>query len=335
MRIEGRTHHMLVSAWGKRWKEIVLSFFTAYVDDSGSDPRQRVANATVVIIPATRLIALEREWDALKRKEGFSCWHTSEFSARQADTDFADWDDVKHDRVFKRVREICKKYCVQPMSFTVHKADYDEIVPEWFRKSSGVYHYTWAIRQLLSHCVQWRLQHRVPPLEYVFDWMGTKRNNPRRQEIEDVLDQAEEDAIVKGRAGEYVNSSFRSRCEFPGLQCTDALAWCVFQYAMMSFCKKPMVRDAQIAWDDFGTYLSGKWGYNVTITRDNLQKWIDAEIADGRSLQKFEAWRQRKRAQQGVRTVRPHDGRTSKGSPQSCKSQAGSGKSSEKEETES
>jgi len=270
--------------------------FTAYIDDSGSDPKQQVANATAIIIPAARIVALEREWDALKRKEGFSCWHTSEFVARNPESDFADWDDNKHDRVFRSVRNICKRYGVQAMSFSVKKQDYDEIVPDFFRKHSGQFHYTWAIRHLLTHIAQWRHSRGIKyAMEYVFDWMGEKRRNPRRKEIEDVMDQAEEDATAKGHIGEYSNWSFRYRKDVPGLQCVDALAWCVYQYGMMAFCNKPLIRDAEIAWADFEKHRGGRWGFDVTVTREHLKEWVEKELADGTSMRKFKAREEQKR----------------------------------------
>ncbi|MGA8503197.1 MAG: hypothetical protein WB683_16705, partial [Candidatus Sulfotelmatobacter sp.] len=57
------------------------TLFTNYVDDSGTDPNQRVAIASGWIVPAARIVALEREWDRLKEKEGFTDFHTSVFSA--------------------------------------------------------------------------------------------------------------------------------------------------------------------------------------------------------------------------------------------------------------
>jgi hypothetical protein len=86
--------------------------FTAYLDDSGTDPNQAVAIATAIIIPAAQIIRLEREWENLKKKEGFSCFHTSEMIARNKKSEFADWDDEKVDRVFRRVREISMKFSI-------------------------------------------------------------------------------------------------------------------------------------------------------------------------------------------------------------------------------
>jgi len=291
---------MLVSCYGKQWKNIHLAMFTAYIDDSGTDPKQQIANATTLIIPAARIISLEREWDTLKLKEGFSEFHTSEFMARNSESEFANWDDEKHERVFRRVRDICKKYAVQAMSFTVNKKDYDEIVPEAFRKDCGIFHYTWAIRQLLSQTAQWRRHHKVPPLEYVFSWMGEKRKNLRRREIEDVLDQAETAAVEDGQTGEYSHWSFRRPNELPGLQCVDSLAWCVYQYGLLVYCKKPISDEALNAWEDYTKCKNGTWGFDVTITRENLKKWVDAEMADGKSIKKFAEWKQRKAAQTSI-----------------------------------
>ena len=310
MRIVGRTHHMLVSVYGRHWRKPDLAFFTAYIDDSGTDPRQQVANATMLIVPATRIIALESEWNKLREKEHFSCWHTSVAVARNAKSEFAHWDDIKFDRVFTRVRAICKKYCVQPMSFSVHKRDYDEVVLARLPDADR-HHYTWAIRSLLSHAEQWRLSRQIPhPLEYVFSWMGEKRHNTRRREIEDLMDQAEEENKEEGHASEFEHWSFRRSQDLPGLQCVDALAWSVYQFGLLAFCKIPLSKDAKTAWADFGTYLDGKWGFDIAVTRTNLQRWVDAEIADGRSVKKFAEWRERKRAaKERVRTVRPDDER--------------------------
>ena len=49
-------HHMLVSVLGKEWRKAFVVAFTVYLDDSGTDPSQKVANATALIIPASRIL---------------------------------------------------------------------------------------------------------------------------------------------------------------------------------------------------------------------------------------------------------------------------------------
>ncbi len=108
------------------------------------------------------------------------------------------------------------------------------------------------------------------------------------------MDQAEESAKETGFAGAYENWSFRRATEIPGLQCVDALAWSVYQYGLLAYCQKPMNAKALDAWNDFTKHNGGKWGFDVTITRQNLKKWVDKEMADGVSIKKFAEWKVRR-----------------------------------------
>lgn len=222
--------------------------FTAYIDDSGSDPSQSVANATALIVPDLRVFALEREWENLKKREHFADFHTSVFVARNPRSEFADWDDHKQRRVFTRVRQIIKRFGVKVVSFTVHKKDYDEVVPSALRKYAGKYHYTWAMRHLVSQIVAWRIVSGALPLKYVFDWM-TERE-PHRIEIETVMKQGEKVANELGVIGECTNYSFRHRKDVAGLQCVDLLAWTCYQYGLLAHRKKLLPEFADVAWKD-------------------------------------------------------------------------------------
>lgn len=251
--------------------------FTVYLDDSGTAPMQRVANATALIIPALQLETLERQWETLKNRESFSCFHTSEFAARNYKSEFAKWDDAKSDRVFGRIRQIIKKFGVRAYSFSVNKKDYDEITPEEFRTYSGKFHYTWAIRHVHKYVLQWRLERNLPPVEFVFDFM--KPGDPRRTEIENVMEQAEE-----------TNYTFRERCELPGLQCVDVLAWSSYQLALNCFHGTPLRPIAQLGLDDFTNYQNQNWFHPIAVLRKNLEKWVQLEMATGHSMKRFKKW---------------------------------------------
>lgn len=80
---------MLVSTRGSRWKEVSLVMFTVYIDDSGTSPDQHVAIATALVMPAARITALDKEWETLTRKEGFSDFHMSICVARNEKSQFA------------------------------------------------------------------------------------------------------------------------------------------------------------------------------------------------------------------------------------------------------
>jgi hypothetical protein len=281
--------------------------FTAYIDDTGTDPNQKVALATALIIPAGRISPMEHEWNRLKKKEGFSCFHMAEFSARNLKSEFADWSKPKHARVFRRVREITKKYGLVTVSFAVYKKDYDEVVPTSLMRSSGKFHYSWAIRHVLDWILKWRTYGTTSskPLEYELDWM--KEGDERRDEIEEILAQAEEASIQLTGKSEFENYNFRHRCDFPGLQCVDMLGWISYQFALLAFCKKPLFTDASVGWSDLERHnkkLKGLWRTVGTLKRSELERWVAAEREDARSRKFFDAWETKKIAEQGKRGKR-------------------------------
>jgi len=279
---------MLVSSLGARWKDVYVPFFTVFVDDSGTDPNQKVAIATCFIVPANRIPALESEWNLLKAKEEFACFHTAEFSARNHKSEFATWDKTKHDRVFSRVCSIVKKFGVRVFSFAVNKKDYDEIIPAQFRTYLHD-HYSWAIYYAIRLCARWRSEKQIAnPFEWIFDYM--KPSDPKRKEIEQVMEMAEDKAASNGRPGEYKNFTFRERCDLPGLQCVDVLAWTCYQIALHGFEKKDYYPDAEIAAKDFDEYMDSTWMDCITVRRDDLEAFVTRELAIDPELEAFEAW---------------------------------------------
>jgi hypothetical protein len=224
--------------------------FTAYIDDSGTDPNQHVAMATALIIPANQLIPMETEWRSLTEREGFRSLHISEMVFKNQYSEFADWDDKKQARVFRRVREISRKYStlLGAVSFAVKKSDYDDIVPHVYREGAGN-HYTWAVRHLLMFLDKWRLGSPATdhPLEYVFDWIGGP-SDPRRIEVENIMGQMEAMAHLRGRSGEYTNYGFRRRQDIPGLQCVDAISWICYRQSQLQYRGTPLHSFAEEGW---------------------------------------------------------------------------------------
>lgn len=264
--------------------------FSAYIDDSGTDPNQRAAISTALIIPTAQVIPLEREWDGLRTKYKFSDFHTSEMVFLNHKSEFASWDEEKQSLVFKRVREMSKKYGVRSaaISIAVNKADYDELVPLEYRNHLGG-HYTWAVRHIMQFLGGWSMAGNAGRLEYVFDWMEPRSDG--RKEVEIVMAQSESISKQRGRPGEFANYSFRRRRDLPALQCVDALSWTCYQQALFQFYKAPVHKLADEAWKDYGGHLEKHgWLQSFTITRKNLEKWIAAEIADGDTLKRFIEW---------------------------------------------
>jgi len=263
--------------------------FTVYLDDSGTSPSQHVAIASAVIIPASRLLPLEREWEAFKAKEDFSCFHMAEFAALNPKSEFANWAD-KQNRIAERIRQIVKKYAVRALSVSVNKEDYEVIVPHELRRYVNKYHYSWAVSNVLALVERWAALSKVSTsFEYVFDHIG-KPSDPKRRELEDILELCEEISASEGKAGAYAHWSFRKRCELPALQCADIVAWTCYQNSLLVFRNTPMKQLATDMWNDFFKYLNKEWLFAGTITKENLAKWAKDELADGRAIKRFEAW---------------------------------------------
>jgi hypothetical protein len=280
---------LVLSNRGPRWRQIFMTSFKVYIDDSGTDPSQQVAIASCVVVPGTRTDALESEWNGLRKKESFTDFHASECIARNAESDFADWDDDKVIRVISRVRQIAKQFGVKAYSFSVSKADYDQIVPEKIKRFSGRYHYTWAVQNVFAWLNHWaQLSNITFPFEYVFDWMGKGK---AKREVLSLMDRLEELAPGEGLpSGWYVNHSFRRREGIPALQFTDVLAWSSYQAALKFFKNIPPHPIALESYTDFRNYQNHTWFVPVTIKRDDLKDWVDRILKDGTALSKFIAW---------------------------------------------
>jgi hypothetical protein len=263
--------HALVSAYGKSWPERLLVMFTAYIDDAGTDPKQDVAIATALIVPAHRLIAFESEWNRFTEKWGIKDFHSSRCAVANSKSDFAGWDDAKVGKAFKRIRQIIRKYGLRSFSLSVHKPDYDAIVPAELRPKFGKYHYTYAIQNALAFLDRWACQTGVEyPLEFIFDWMDPKTQKPEKQEIENALARSEE--VRPGRfAGHY---SFRRRQEVPGLQCVDLVGWTCYWFALETHVKTPRTRLQLDCWDDFSGRNNGEWLTAIGQTRKQLENAV-------------------------------------------------------------
>lgn len=271
-----------------------MAFFTAYIDDSGTAPDQKIANCTALIIPAKRLLALEKEWKSFRTKEQFCDLHTSEFVARNYKSFFGKWSDAKHRRVFDRAREITKKYGVKVWSFSARKEEFDAIVPAEFRKYTGKNHYTWTVLHVLTFLDAWRRFHRTEPIQFVFDWMN--QHDECRKEIEEVIRLAEREACDRGTPGLYTNYAFARRQDVAGLQCADLLAWMCYRYSVLGFLKTPLNSFAKIAWDDFvpkGTDAGpDDWLTALILKKKALEDWVVREKESGEALKRFQRWEQ-------------------------------------------
>ena len=247
-------------------RKVNLIMFNVYFDDSGTAPDQRIAIASALIVPAKRILAMEREWNTFRLKYGITDFHTSECIHRNQKSEFASWDEDKVNAVIARVRQITTKYAVRAISNAVIKKDLDDLLPaqsQW-RRFAGDYHYTWAIRHVLRLVWKWRDNSgQEARLEYIFD---TLKGKPKA-EIEEVMAQEE-----LGRPG-YCKDHymFGKRQECPALQCADLLAWGCFSAARLVFENTPMHPLAEDTIRAYRAFRNREWLITAANTRETLE----------------------------------------------------------------
>lgn len=286
-----RTKHLLLSAYGRHWRDVLLAMFTVYLDDSGTDPNQSVAIATALIIPASRIVALDKEWQTLATKENFEHFHTAPCLAGNKKEGFGDWDEAKKFRVLRRARQIGKKFGLTAISLSVKKADYDAVIPQEFRELAGRHHYTWAIRNVLGMLDGWAdFTNFTGSYEYVYGWMDPKAQKQPREEIVTVMEQADEMAQRRGSKRVYSNYSFRHNQEIPALQCTDAIAWTCYQFSLRILTGLPLSEIAAESVHDYHSHPRKDWLLATTIERENLKDWVERETKDGKGIERLRTW---------------------------------------------
>lgn len=287
MRITGRTHHYLVSALGSRWKEVNLMFSTLFMDESGARPTHKIAVAAGLIIPSSSIVALEKEWETFKGKEGFGDFHASPCNA--ADGKFTGWDEDKINRVFSRVRQVCKKYGVMAISGSVKKDYFNEAVPREYRKYIFEHYYSWCVSYVIALAETWRSQGPRKPFQFIFDWMD--EGSPERIEVGKVMKYSERASRESGLEGVYEKYAFERRKNSPGLQCVDDIAWVTNRYALHRYEGEDLPLRAQFGWHCYGGDLGPDgWLCAFAFTKEALKKHVEDTFRDGRTLERFERW---------------------------------------------
>jgi hypothetical protein len=247
-----------------------------YIDDSGTAPSQRVAIASALIVPASRIRLLENEWDRFRQKFGIDekGFHSSECAARNHNSEYAAWDDEKIIKAFDRVGAITMKYGIAAFSFAVKKIDYDDLMPEQWKGVGGYLHYTWAIKHVLRLLRDWEAKTDPSrPVEYFFDW----QEGEPKQEIEKLIDM--EESLRPGKyQGHY---SFRRRKEVPALQCTDLLAWTSLSRARLVVEETPMNPYAERIRVKFVAHRDQAWLVGGLVKRGDLAETIRRHLVEG------------------------------------------------------
>jgi hypothetical protein len=288
-----------MSAYGRRWKELTLVVFSVYVDDSGTDPQQKVAVAAALIVPAIKIQRIEALWETFREKYGFKYLHASELASSHRKGQYGHWSDHKAGLVLSRARQITKANVAAACAFSIKKESFDRVTPRQWKIQGGQNHYTWAFRTLLDHLIRWReARGIVKPFEWVFD----NANGRDRDEIEMLMAQFEVDhpGHFEGRY------SFRCRANVPCLQAADLLAWSTYSISREIFVRASADPFAVRSMQDFRNYQNGDWLTCLTYAEEQLRQTIDDDLRNAEAVRVRDEWYKNWQAgSQARKTARP------------------------------
>jgi hypothetical protein len=70
----------------------------------------------------------------------------------------------------------------------------------------------------------------------------------------------------------------------------DLLAWACYRYAVFAYDSTPLTELAEKSFWDFENFNDGKWMYAVVQKKEDLERWVKAELADPRSQERRRQW---------------------------------------------
>lgn len=288
------TQHFLVSAYGRHWKEVNLAVFTIYVDDSGTDPKQKVAIAAALIVPAKQIERIQAIWDSFRNKYGFDYLHAAEIATPRRKGQYERWSDAQVDSALSRARRITMQYASAAYAFAVKKSDFDRNTPQQWRTEGGQNHFTWAFRTLLDNLIRWRIQRKVnAPFEWIFD----NADGRDRDEIEMLMAQFE--YLHPGHFdGHY---SFRCKANVPCLQASDLLAWSTYSVVRAIYGGVPASPFALKSMQEFRAHQQGEWLQCLTFDQGALKKAVAEDSRNPEASRTREEWYKKWRSTLPVR----------------------------------
>jgi len=230
----------------------MADFHTVYVDDSGSDPKSKIASAAFCVSTVERWKEFEEKWRRIADRAGFDIqhFHMTEFAAcrrnspcRQCQSGkistkehpWQKWSDEKRRNVLRRLAKALVKYTEWGVGIAHTKTDYEDHVKNsparaLANEPIGDEQFTYAVRQCGGKLAEWRHEQGIAtPLNFVFD----NSSKAEQREIAEVFFAAAKDrekyhgGIEQWFEPDEDGVSFQSRRRVPQLLAPDMVAWTI------------------------------------------------------------------------------------------------------------
>jgi uncharacterized protein DUF3800 len=194
-----------------------------YFDDSGTDAGTPVAVAACYVATKTQWDEFVRNWDEVRKEEGFDVFHMAEFAAKPeaGHEPFCHWNVAKKTRVYRRLASIINTRVRKGFAVAVPKQPFDEYFFDEL-KGYAQNHYVWAVKSVLGFIDNWRQEFSITiPMQYVFE-----SGSLGEKQIEAVWKECLLRKNSEKRYGIVPNGvMFQDKRLFKPLQAADILAW--------------------------------------------------------------------------------------------------------------
>ena len=200
--------------------------FEAYCNDSGTDANTPVAVAACYIASREQWDFFVRNWDEVREREGFDVFHMCEFMAKPeaGHKPFCDWDNVKKDRVYRKLASIINTRISRGFAIAVPKAPFDRFVFQEFKDGFAADHYTWAIRAMLDVISDWRAGNQIyDPMQYIFHHGSLSQDRIEQIWKSESKLNSDLTAVRYGMSPDGIQ--FQDDALFKPLQAADIFAW--------------------------------------------------------------------------------------------------------------
>lgn len=239
----------------------LMSMFSLYCDDSGTDEGNPVAAVAGYIGKVSRWEQFTKEWQKALKDFGIKQMRRAQLENFKGE--FKNWNGARRDKFLQRIQPIIRDHITIPIGSSVIKDDFHRIIPEDIqRKFGGVF--GWCIQDCLIGASSW---YKVNGYRNAIQWIfeaGTRGHGQVDAMFNELYsDPATRDKFcIKGWA-------FQDKSIVP-LQAADLLAYEVYKYATNQILDK-----------------GGKYPIRFSMTQlvrttdeRYLQHWSEARLLD-------------------------------------------------------
>jgi hypothetical protein len=255
-----------------------MAMISIYCDDSGTHPESRVAAVAGYISNMGQWELFVKEWGRVLKEYKVSQMHRAELENGHGE--FKGWSSQKRITFVKKLHSIMRRRTRVAIGSAVFKKDFEEIIPEEFRKFCGGV-YGWCAHECIVHAKRWaeKCQRDYSGnFQWVFE-AGTKGHGQVKKMFDGVM--ITQKTLENWHIG---GISFQSKAVVP-LQAADVISYEVYKHVENQLLDGGKNRDVRISMLDL--YREQDENYLKYWSRERLLDWVESARFEGKPIKEF------------------------------------------------